>query len=768
MCDSKVLGMLTGITCAVFFSTNAQETLIVSGPAVEVASDTAPVDSDGIREKDTLISLDRMVVSATRTRRRISETPASVSVISRKEVDMSPAKDINDLIAAKTGVQVRRSVGMGEGVPSDIIMRGIPGALAATRTLILVDGIPTNASGTPFMILNEIPVEIIENIEIVRGPYSSLYGANAFGGVINVVTRKGDGRPGLAGSFETSYPFSVAHSYFNDTPGRTAARKGAQDGLWNGDLMSSGGNGKFHYLLNGGYRAIGNYILNDSALIRNRERTVKKSIANHDYRDVRIFGKCGVRFNEKLSLDFHTRYFNSDLGFGRTRYTPKPQDIDILGQKIIVGPQLQYNMSENADLRVGGYVRRVDGEYMNELAGVPIEWISHSFDWQAEVQGIYRLGKSQVITGGFEYLSNTIHFGKLKNFTTDSVLQKGKSEGIANGGIYLQDEIALPGMLRIVPGIRFDYHSQFTWAVSPKVGISKGFSEKFRLRATGGRAFRAPNHSELYMPPLPIKDEYVLYANDDLDPEYIWAVDAGCDYSPFPGLKLQAGGFYNWMKDLIGLGVAWDGVTHYNISRAWSRGVEVEADWMVVRGISLWGNYVFQQSRNESASDMAEYFIENYGDDYLVSGKTDIPLSYIPTHKGNIGVRFRKRVGKLFLRASLEEQLTGERKYQEFSQIINPMDTRKVDPADPESRTISEQVLIDRELPFELDANMNANPPLITLPAYARTDLSVYCDIGERWWCALLFQNLFDAKYEESGGTYSPGRLATLKLGFRL
>jgi len=104
-------------------------------------------------------SLDRMVVAATRTRRRISETPASVSVVSREDIEVSAAKDVNDLIANETGVQARRVAGMGEGVPYDIIMRGIPGALAATRVLVLVDGIPTNASGTPFLILNEIPNE---------------------------------------------------------------------------------------------------------------------------------------------------------------------------------------------------------------------------------------------------------------------------------------------------------------------------------------------------------------------------------------------------------------------------------------------------------------------------------------------------------------------------------------------------------------------------------------------------------------------------------
>ena len=133
--------------CALLFclsvtvaSLHAEDTIPA---AAEISSDSSVAETaevsrlDGARgtvANDTAQppeqSLDRMVVSATRTRRLMSETPASVTVISRKEIETSPAKDINDLIANKTGVQVRRFVGMGEGVPSDIIMRGIPGALA--------------------------------------------------------------------------------------------------------------------------------------------------------------------------------------------------------------------------------------------------------------------------------------------------------------------------------------------------------------------------------------------------------------------------------------------------------------------------------------------------------------------------------------------------------------------------------------------------------------------------------------------------------------
>ena len=219
---------------------------------------------------DSVTNLDKMVVTASRTNRLMSETPASVSVISKDMISASPAKTIEDLLLSQTGVQARRSVSIGEGIPSDIIFRGIPGSLAATRTLILVDGIPTNASGTPFLIVNEIPLEAIERIEIVRGPYSGLYGANAFGGVVNILTKEGYGKASGSISAETSYPFSVLDQYFSE--GHSFAKALDTSGTlayWNANATVSGGTDKYGLLVSGGYRAIGNYLLSDSGEVRN-------------------------------------------------------------------------------------------------------------------------------------------------------------------------------------------------------------------------------------------------------------------------------------------------------------------------------------------------------------------------------------------------------------------------------------------------------------------------------------------------------------------
>jgi outer membrane cobalamin receptor len=159
----------------VIFAAFCQTAALQNSPAPDSARQTSvlavlPHDSDSVRPADSVATLDKMVVTATRTRRRMSQTPASVTVISRQEIASSPARDINDLVEDKASVQTNRVVTIGEGVPSSIIMRGIPGSLAASRTLVLVDGIPSNAAGTPFLIVSESPLDAIESVEIVRGP----------------------------------------------------------------------------------------------------------------------------------------------------------------------------------------------------------------------------------------------------------------------------------------------------------------------------------------------------------------------------------------------------------------------------------------------------------------------------------------------------------------------------------------------------------------------------------------------------------------------
>ncbi|MBD3322149.1 MAG: TonB-dependent receptor plug domain-containing protein, partial [Chitinivibrionales bacterium] len=452
--------------------------------------------SNAIRE------LDKIVVTATRTKRRIAETPASVTTLSRATIDIMPALGVSDLMQHELGVQMKRYAGVGEGMPNDIIMRAIPGGFASTRVMVLVDGLPTNVSGTPFLIINEVPLGAIKSVEIVRGPYSSLYGANAFSGAVNILTHDGDGRPNAKAFFHTSVPFTMIHEAAKKDGYRGAGlvEKSVGEAYYNAEIQSSGGNERYTYFVTAGALSVGNYLASDSAFVSGANIDYFVPAENRDYRDYRIFGKFGIQITPHADFELHTRYFNSDLGGGKTKKVyPDSFDIDIQGEKLLLGPFVHFHPFGNLDVRVGGFYRRVNGDFYNEWPRPtpdttdPSYWGSSTNDWQVEIRSVTRLGKYNILVAGMENLWNTVNFGAARHRTEDSLLYNAFSvdTGIINFGAYIQDEISIGQNVLIVPGVRADYHSDFGLALSPKLGANFSLFEGVRLRLSGGRAFRA-------------------------------------------------------------------------------------------------------------------------------------------------------------------------------------------------------------------------------------------------------------------------------------
>jgi Outer membrane receptor for ferrienterochelin and colicins len=698
-------------------------TLTAISAVYSAQPDTLPVKAN----VDSLVNLDKMVVTASRTSRLMSETPTSVSVISKEMISVSPAKTVEDLLLTQMGVQVKRAVSIGEGIPSDIIFRGIPGSLAATRTLILVDGIPTNASGTPFLIINEIPLEAIERIEIVRGPYSSLYGANAFGGVVNILTKEGYGKAKGSASIETSYPYTLLDQYYAerhsfakslDTSGTLA--------YWNANATVSGGTDKYGLLVSGGYRAIGNYLMQNSQLVRNGTEVYSKSGVNSTYKEARLFAKARLYCTENTEVSLHARYFNGDLGFGRTKnILPDSMNVETKGQKILVGPQIKISFSKDIVFHAGAFYRHVDGEFWNEDQDSLQTWVRsyRKFamdDWEAESRATYSLGSSQTIVAGFELLRNGADFGLALNPANGEILPKSLAtkKAIVNSAGYVQDEIKLFDRLNIVPVARVDYQTEFGTAFSPKLGVSYKIFDQLRFRSSAGRAFRAPSLAETGLD-IKVNPTLHIIPNPNLKPEYIWGYDAGFDITPTKSLILKIGPYYNSMENLIGeavdLGVG--SVTYRNISAAWSEGIEGEIAWGPLQWLLLSTHGAVQNSNDEF---------------YHTS------LDYVPKYTFGGSANISREFKNLKVEGYIGNNYVGSRSFLDFPHA---------------------EVLI---LP---SGDTKLRPHSIPLSSYNTTDLS--CKISLRTcWFMLSAQNIFDATYEESEGTLAPGRSMTIKIGY--
>ena len=165
--------------------------------AEEPGKDKAP-------KKQKEIALEEIVVTATKTPKKLENVPATVTIIKPEEIKAKPARTVGDLLADLPGVQAYEPQGAGCVTPQKVRMRGMA---YWGHVLIMVDGQPMNNPFTQIPYLTLIPIKAIDRIEVIRGPFSSLYGSSAGGGIINIITKDGGKKPyvevwGQKGNFD--------------------------------------------------------------------------------------------------------------------------------------------------------------------------------------------------------------------------------------------------------------------------------------------------------------------------------------------------------------------------------------------------------------------------------------------------------------------------------------------------------------------------------------------------------------------------------------
>ncbi|MCD6186197.1 MAG: TonB-dependent receptor, partial [Deltaproteobacteria bacterium] len=138
-------------------------------------------------DKKSLVTLDEVVVTATRNAKSADEVFADVDIITREDIKNSSANNIDDILRRLGGVDIRRPSSMGITSPLNINIRGVGGS---KRVMLMMDGVPLNSALTGMVQPNQIQLSSIDKVEVVKGAFSSLYGSNAMGGVINIISKK--------------------------------------------------------------------------------------------------------------------------------------------------------------------------------------------------------------------------------------------------------------------------------------------------------------------------------------------------------------------------------------------------------------------------------------------------------------------------------------------------------------------------------------------------------------------------------------------------
>lgn len=470
-----------------------------------------------------------IVVTATRMAQPSSDTLAAVSVITAENIATSGQQSLLELLQVHGGVEITSNGGLGQ--PSAVFIRGANSA----HTLVLVDGVRLASATTGTTAFENIPLDQIERIEIVRGPLSSVYGSDAIGGVIQIFTKSGRYSPGA----------SVTAGYGTyDTRAFNASVSGSVR--------------ETNFTLSAGYR--------DSDGIDATKPAIPFGQHNPDrdtYRNRSFSGKIAHRFNRDHVVGATALYSE-----GRTQFDNGPTTDDVNCQKLAAYSVYSENQIVSAWRSL---VRISTGRDAIDLTGSFPATFRTEQD-QATWQNTFIVPAGSVLAG-FEYLRQDVE--STADYTTSA--RTIRSVFLGYRGDYRDHGVQI--------NVRRDDYSQFGGHSTGSVGYAWRLMPDLRLRAAYGNAFHAPTFNDLYFPD---------FGNPNLKPERSRNGEVGIDYE-VRGQRFAATLFESRITDLI----VFDLTTFLpqNIDRARIRGAELSHQGAIM-GTHLKARLTWQDPQN--------------------------------------------------------------------------------------------------------------------------------------------------------------------------
>lgn len=480
---------------------------------------------------ENIADLGPIVVTATRTATTADESLASVTVITRADIERLQPRSVQELLVGLPGVSIANNGGLGKSTA--VFLRGT----ADTQVLVLLDGIKIGSASLGTTAFEQIPVDQVERIEIVRGPRSSLYGSEAIGGVIQIFTRKADN--GLTPSFSAG---------------------GGTYNTWQGQAGIAGGDG----------HAWGSVSLSGQTTKGINATTPDYAGYEPDadgFRQVSGAARTGYRYDNgaEVSVDWlratsHNHYDDSFPSFGYFGTNESISVQQLLGGTIKL-PRLGFWQVQLS----GGQTEDRETDFGNGAASTRFDTLRNSFS----LQNAFQLAPRQDVTAGFDYLKD--HLASDAGFSIDSREDLGG---------YVQYQGGF-GASDVQLSLRDDNDQQFGNHLTGGAAWGYGFSRALRVSASYGLAFRAPTFDELYFPG---------YGNPALRPEKSASGELGLSGRP---------GIFNWAlnvyqtnsRDLITPVLVDPATFTYapeNVARARLRGAEAQLGlrWQQWRGLA--------------------------------------------------------------------------------------------------------------------------------------------------------------------------------------
>lgn len=401
--------------------------------------------------KDTVkvIKLNEVVLTATRTARQLSSLPLPVTLIPKKTIIKSGTIRLNEVLNEQTGVITVSDESGFEGVQ----IQGV----SSDYILILIDGVPLIGRSAGNFNLSRLTVGNIKQVEVVKGPSSSLYGSEALGGVINIITEKPK-----KDTVEGNVSYRIGSFTQQDI---------------NLDIKQR--IRKFRYAFFANRFSSEGYDLNPDV----EGQTV------NPFENYTLNGRVFYDFNDNFSLFSSLRFYNQIQEAGFT-FDDTLFEGDTKEQEWNAHLRLDHKWSDNFDMDYELYYTNYKA---NERLASPIsdEVLSDSdFDQKLlrpEIRGNYTFEKAGVLTAGFGFQYDALD----RTFFDEKVSFNSQY-------VYAQYDVNPIENLNIIVGGRFDNHSEYSNQFSPKLAVRYKITDDISLKGSVGYGFKAPDFRQLY------------------------------------------------------------------------------------------------------------------------------------------------------------------------------------------------------------------------------------------------------------------------------
>ncbi|WP_252345449.1 TonB-dependent siderophore receptor [Gluconobacter sp. P1C6_b] len=499
-----------------------------------------------------------VTVTANRIPQDISKVGSQVTVVTQRDIELLQRRDLADLLAREPGLNMVRTGG--PGGTGSIFMRGVN----SNEVKVRLDGMDINDPSTPAGAFDtaQFLTDGLARVEILRGPQSGLYGADAMGGVIDMTTKQGQGP--LHGFVRLE---GGSYSTKNQTAG------------FSGSLH------RFHYMVEVSHNHVGDYQAVPKAI---RAQVHDHDVASNrnDNRTANV--RLGYDVTDNFDLGFTAHLTQADYEYVADDYSSYP-----------ALPSAQQNESDlkQAILRGTAHLKSFKGVFEQTLGVGYITYRRHDItagdpeissnrgdrlkvDWQ----GLTHLGHNGSFLVGYDYIRERIMTPVSAQTTTNAAW--GQLEGHWHDILFGS------------ANIRYDNNSRYgnyvTWRVAPAVKIP---GTGLTLKASGGSGFHGPSLNQLFVS----YPAYYFLANPNLRAERLLGFDAGFEERLLDG-KLTFGADYygNHVRNLINTALSGYNYTYVNVARAQTHGVEAFVDYRIIKSVDLRGTYTWTDATDRS------------------------------------------------------------------------------------------------------------------------------------------------------------------------